>query len=590
MHQQIQPKEKALSYYRFSDPMQSRGDSKRRQEDEAARYAAENNLEIVETFRDEGVSGFRGDNATKGSFGKIIYLARNGMLQAEGIKHIIVEGFDRISRMEVDEAYDQFRDLLKTGMTIHTVKDRRIYTKESLKDAMYLMGSIMIMAQAHTYSSMNSYRLKKRREENRADARNGVKRMTSVCPLWLEPADHYEQDGKEYRFSPIPERVRVVKIIYELAAEGHTIYYIARKLTEDKEPTFRTGKGAAKDGWSTTYISKILKTENVLGTMQPCKLDEKGKPIPDGDPILDYYPPVVSVDLFNRAQAAKRPVNHGKGGGATGKTYTNLFKGLLHCACCSNGERQVTMQVRGMGMGRDRTKEYKYLICAAKRKTANHPVKRNFRYDGFEKLFLDYVTDFDVSRLIPNRTADSKVDDLKVQIADTEYQIKNLKAEEESLGKRLDRAPDERTADYVMERISKKLAEITQAEQTLKELNNQIKILQIKEDRRSRSFETMIALRDQMANATGHDLYEIRSRLAMTIQSIVDDIRFDAETGIIDVTIMGGVKGYRFIDGKFEGSYDLLPQVAAGTMPLEAFTITDNPERRSQIKRLVKGG
>lgn len=247
------------------------------------------------------------------------------------------------------------------------------------------------------------------------------------------------------------------------------------------------------------------------------------------------------------------------------------------------------MQVRGMGMGRDRTKEYKYLICAAKRKTANHPSKRNFRYDGFEKLFLDYVTGFDVSRLPSNQSADSKVDDLKAQIADTEYQIKNLKAEEESLGKRLDRAPDERTADYVMERISKKLAEITQTEQTLKDLNDKIKTLQVKEDRRGRSFETMIALRDQMANATGHDLYEIRSRLAMTIQSIVDDIRFDAETGVIDVIMMGGVKGYRFVDGKFEGSYDLLPQIEGGTLPAEAFIIDGSETRRKQMQRMLRG-
>jgi DNA invertase Pin-like site-specific DNA recombinase len=486
MHQAIHTKEKALSYYRFSDPKQSRGDSKRRQEDEASWYAAQNNLEIVETFRDEGVSSFRGDNATKGSFGEIIYLANSGLIQAEGINHIIVEGFDRMSRMEVDDAYEQFRALLKAGITVHTTQDRRVYNKASLKDPMYLMGSIMIMARAHEESQTKSYRGKKARERGRVAAREGTKQMTKKCPAWLSWNDKFEWKGKRGWFEPIDKRAEVVRDIYKLAAEGHSIYYIARKLTDENVPTW----GNAENGWSTTYVSAILKTEKVLGTMQPCKRNDQNKYVPDGPPIPDYYPAVVSVDLYNRAQEAKRPVNNKRaGGGATGETYTNLFKGLLHCACCSNGERQVTMHVRGSGMSRDGSKEYKYLICAAKRKKGSHQSKRNFQYDEFEKLFLDYVTGLDTTRLTPSRSADSKADTLKAQIADSEYRIKNIHTALENLGIQLDTATTQRTGQFIQERIDKKLAELNEAEQNLKVLNGQIKKLQVKEERRSRNHD-----------------------------------------------------------------------------------------------------
>jgi hypothetical protein len=99
----------------------------------------------------------------------------------------------------------------------------------------------------------------------------------------------------------------------------------------------------------------------------------------------------------------------------------------------------------------------------------------------------------------------------------------------------------------------------------------------------------MIALRAEMAKAIDNNLYEVRSRLAMTIQSVVDDIRFDAETGVIDVIMMGNVKGYRFKDGKFDGSYDLLPQIEAGTMSAEAFILNGSEDRRKRLQRMLKG-
>ena len=50
----------AYSYVRFSTPEQARGESFRRQIEAARAYAAKNGLVLDESFRDEGVSAFKG--------------------------------------------------------------------------------------------------------------------------------------------------------------------------------------------------------------------------------------------------------------------------------------------------------------------------------------------------------------------------------------------------------------------------------------------------------------------------------------------------------------------------------------------------
>jgi len=63
---------KAFSYVRFSSGRQAEGDSERRQIAMAEEYANKHGLELDTTFRDLGVSGFRGSNRTKGALARFI--------------------------------------------------------------------------------------------------------------------------------------------------------------------------------------------------------------------------------------------------------------------------------------------------------------------------------------------------------------------------------------------------------------------------------------------------------------------------------------------------------------------------------------
>src|SRR3546814_17667727 len=93
------PRRKAYSYLRFSTPAQSKGDSRRRQTDMAAKYARAPDLELdtVLTFHDEGISGFRGRHAEAGRLADFVQAGKVGLV-AQGAA-LLVARLDCLTRL-----------------------------------------------------------------------------------------------------------------------------------------------------------------------------------------------------------------------------------------------------------------------------------------------------------------------------------------------------------------------------------------------------------------------------------------------------------------------------------------------------------
>jgi len=83
-------KKRAFSYLRWSTSEQSFGDSERRQLQLAESYCARNGLQLVETVKDAGVSGFHGKNRN-GELGRLVNTINNGDV-------LLIEDCDRLSR------------------------------------------------------------------------------------------------------------------------------------------------------------------------------------------------------------------------------------------------------------------------------------------------------------------------------------------------------------------------------------------------------------------------------------------------------------------------------------------------------------
>ena len=92
---------RAYSYLRFSTTEQLKGDSLRRQTQAARAYADTHGLDLDEalTFRDLGVSAFKGKNVAEGALGAFLQAVDAGRVPPGS--WLLVENLDRLSRDKV---------------------------------------------------------------------------------------------------------------------------------------------------------------------------------------------------------------------------------------------------------------------------------------------------------------------------------------------------------------------------------------------------------------------------------------------------------------------------------------------------------
>src|SRR5262245_7482862 len=99
------PKTRAVSYLRVSGKGQVDGDGFDRQRDAIARFAKASGYEVVDEYRDEGVSGTKEKRP-----GLAALLDR---IESYGVRVVIVERADRLARelMVTEVILEQFRKL-----------------------------------------------------------------------------------------------------------------------------------------------------------------------------------------------------------------------------------------------------------------------------------------------------------------------------------------------------------------------------------------------------------------------------------------------------------------------------------------------
>jgi DNA invertase Pin-like site-specific DNA recombinase len=339
-------------YLRFSSRKQRHGDSVRRQtEDTVAGMSpatwCENNKVILslKTYRDMGLSAWKGANVKQGDLKLFLEAIKVGEVRPGDF--LLVEKLDRISRQGVDEGMDVIKEILRAGVKIVTLCNGRVYDRQCLTGLTKGLLELQIMLeQAKEYSDNLSRRVASSKERLRQDVRAGRKLMTRKLPGWVRV-------GPGGKLELIPEHAQTVGLIFRWAIEGHGLKGIMRKLSAAGTPPM-----GRKAYWNKTYVRDVLTSRAVLGEFQPCRFveveeeAEKGnkitvrKRVPDGDPIPDYFPRVVSDDDFVRAQAGLKDRKH-KVGRQAAETV-NVFKGLLRDAR-SKGSCVLALRVGGSG-------------------------------------------------------------------------------------------------------------------------------------------------------------------------------------------------------------------------------------------------
>lgn len=207
-------------------------------------YCTANNIELVNIFADEGISGTIGDTDDISN--------RQGLVQLlsalNGINTVIVMNTSRLWRDEQAKVFVT-REIRKAGGNIISIEQPRysLYTKDPQD---FLYNSMMEMLD--TYERMCiSLKLSKGRATK---AKQGDK-PTGVAPYGYM----YSADKKHIIINE--SEAEVVKRIFTLAQCGHSLHYIADKLNSEHIYTRRNNH------WSKVSIWTILKNDFYTGVL-----------------------------------------------------------------------------------------------------------------------------------------------------------------------------------------------------------------------------------------------------------------------------------------------------------------------------------
>jgi len=493
---------RCFSYIRFSSPDQMAGDSLRRQVEFSEAYAEEHGLELDTTLslRDLGVSAYKGEHRTRGALKTFLDAINSGVIPPGSI--LLVESLDRLSREQVLDAFDLFKNILQNEVKIVTLTDNREYTYKSINDdPMNLMFSLLVYVRANEESKTKSLRLTEAWKHKRARA--SITPVTSVCPAWLR------LNPKTRSFEIIKGRGELIKTIFDLYLDGYGKRKIERHFNERNIPTWGGG-----NGWHSSYIAKILTNRAVIGEYQPhTTVDKKRTPI--GEPISDYFPHVISKVLFFQVQQRinSNPIK----GGRTGKA-TNLFAGLARCGYCN-------APMHFLDKGRP-PKGFKYLVCSA----ANRGIgcKRVlFRYNSFESIFLSLCSQLNLSEMFPannRKQIHSEIISLRSSIESFQGQLQDLNNKNENLLRSLETDSKPNVQNLILKKLD---ANENERQRINNEQDSIEKVLQNKLDILSNTqhliedIKTIISKLQSVSDDTTPDL---RLKLRTHIRDIVSNI------------------------------------------------------------------
>jgi len=386
----------AHSYLRFSTPRQQWGDSTRRQVEGTQAWSARTGVPLSDlSLASLGVSAYDGKHRSeKQALGWFLELAKQGNGRVRRGDYLVIENLDRLSREEEVPATHLLTSILMAGIKVVQLSPYEMELTDK-SDGWTIMRAVMELSRGHSESRMKSVRVAAAWAEKVAQARAKGEPLTHRLPAWIE-----ERDGRP---RVIPERAAVVKRMFELTAQGHGAAAVARMLEEEKVPPFGdyvldgNGRRKAKEGkplgcgaWRRIYVSMILRDRRALGEFQP-----KGKGRrPDGPPIPNYYPPVVSEEELYAARAAIAA--HKQVPGRFGTGVANLFTGLIHDARIVGGTYSIGQRV-------DRGRMSRILMSSGLPDGSGHGGAgrgRSFPYPTFERAILTCLRELDPAEVL----------------------------------------------------------------------------------------------------------------------------------------------------------------------------------------------
>ena len=475
-------------------------------------YAASHGLTLNTSlrFHDLGMSAFDGSNVEKGMLGAFLQAVEKGFVGAGS--YLLVESLDRLSRDKVRVALTLFMRLLNAGIKIVTLGDSKVYDDST--NEFDLIVSITIMSRAHEESLTKSRRIRSAWDNKRS--RIAEKKLTAQCPRWMR----LNEDKTAFEF--IADRYSVVREIVHMAMNGMGRSQIGKVLNQRSVPVFSNhGKG-----WQPSYIQKVLSGTALYGEFQPCRTED-GKLVPQGDPISDYYPAVISKEEFFFLQKLRAEQAFGGAKARKGADVPNLLSGIAKCGYCGG-----TMVLAGGTAKRIRTDDghevrrpaKKVLVCdGARRGMGCYAVQ--WGYKDFETSFLTFCRGIDLQRMFALAAPEAQ----RAHRLSVEDRLLAVTAEMEEKRRQLGNLTEAVALGKPPAALVQKMGEL---EGQLAQLDEQHRALEAEtfaatgiQRERETAAESIRELINRMESLQGDDLLTTRAALAAKIRREIEFVK-----------------------------------------------------------------
>lgn len=518
----------AILYSRWSSLEQSKGTSSARQQQLCADFAEQQGWRIAERVADEGISAWTGDNIKSGNLGKLA--ARFERQGAEGVV-LVVEKLDRLSRRPASEMTVWIQQVLASGVAIATADGRhRLDANGWARDPIMFMAVVFEAFRAFDEGQVKSERVASAWQKKR-DRRAP---MTKRCPAWLRPkgSTSYKADQRASTYEPIPQRAEIVLWMFRQAASGVGAAKIAAELNRRGEPVW--GKG---NGWHNSYIKKILANPAVIGEFQPCNRPKGQKRTPVGEPIPDYFPPVVPVELFvavNDKRALQ--VRQEQSGHSPLK---NLLSRLAKCNHCGSSMTFLDKGTETLADGSLAPRQY--LKCdRVHRSIGGCHNRRAFSYTVAERAILDELLH---AAMDDQHFANTDgVHEAEADVARLKRASDEAKRRQERAMELIEADPDD---DLAMHRYRQHKEQAKVAKTALAEARQRLV------DARGKATPAQHVKRVTEVRGMLHDhdadvRYQARYRVKLALNDLIDRVAFSDHGKCIWLRLKGSVRHIRF--------------------------------------------
>lgn len=433
------------SYVRFSSKAQAMGFSEVRQIEQINRFFEQYpSARQVERYEDLGVSAFKGKNLKSGQLAKFVERIKSKEILPNAL--LLVESFDRISRMGGYDALELIISIIQADCAIYTLFDNRLYSKRKKDSSVDISLIQNILERANDESRAKSERITDAKARNLEKGQNGGI-ITKRCPFWISFVD-----GKFV----LNENATAVKKATELCFDvGFQL--IAQELNKENHPK----------RYSASSVSKFLHSHALYGSFLSLKLDENENRTVFNKEIKNYYPPLISEAEFHRISAKLKERLDPRLAGRKAEEFKNILRGLVFCKCGSTFRYHAQKS------------QYVDLVCSAsmigKCEFAKLGKGVRHRYALVEQLFLIFHAQIPFHKII------IKSDDVKALEKEHKEVLGQIILKEKALANNFSilEKSSESAQKYIMSRIDEVSLELDKLKSEEHKLSVKINSLHI---------------------------------------------------------------------------------------------------------------